>query len=107
MKMEGIKILLIDRGRVKVGYLERHPELAFHWFLRGARVIRRWGTSEGLEQIAQDGPTEQTILDRPCDTTITFRSVIEILDCVEEKWLSHLSLKNNLPARQKKTSGVR
>lgn len=107
MKMEGIKILLLDRGRVKVGYLERHPELAFHWLLRGARVIRHWGTTEGLEQIARDGPTPDTVLDCSCDVTIPFRAVIEILDCVEKKWHSHLTLSANLPVQRKKTPAMR
>lgn len=99
MKLEGIRIMVLDRGRVKVGYLTRHPDLAFHWLLRGARVIRRWGTTEGLEQIARDGPTSETVLDRACDTTIPFRAVLEILDTAEEKWLTHLSVDSGEPRK--------
>ncbi len=92
--MSGIKIVEMDRGHIKVGYLERHPELAFHWRLLKARVIRNWGTSEGLAQIALDGPTttgdNKTILDRSHNTTIAFRAVLEIIDTDEDQWRAHL-----------------
>jgi hypothetical protein len=91
MKLEGIRILVLDRGRVKVGRLSLCPDLAFHWLLEDARVIRRWGTTEGLEQIARDGPTADTVLDRPCDCVVPFRAVIEILDTTEELWGSYLT----------------
>lgn len=90
--MNGIKIIVLDRGFVKVGTLERHPELAFHWLLRG-RTIRRWGTTEGHIELC-DGPTPNTVLDSVPSTksavsTIPFRAVIEILNCTEageKKW---------------------
>ncbi len=90
---ESIKIVVLERGRIRVGYLSLHPDLAFHWRMRGGRIIRQWGTAEGLEQIAEDGPTESTKLDRPCDTTFPFKSVIEILDATEEPWKKHLMRK--------------
>lgn len=102
--MNGIKIMRLDRGIVKVGYLERHPELAFHWFLRHARIIRNWGTTEGLEQIAEDGPTPQTKLDRLSrGSSIPFRAVIEIIEVEENKWRSHLTPKDVSPERRNKT----
>jgi hypothetical protein len=90
--MEGIKIVVLDRGFVKVGALEKHPDLAFHWRLRG-RTIRRWGTTEGHIELC-DGPTKDTVLDsvpstKSATSAIPFRAVIEILDCTEEgeeKW---------------------
>src|SRR5690349_13226036 len=91
MQVEGIRILVLDRGRVKVGRLSYHPQLAFHWFFEDARVIRRWGTTQGLEQIARDGPTSETVLDLACDCIIPFRGVIEILEANAEKWEAHLS----------------
>lgn len=87
---EKIRIMVLDRGRVLVGRVSRHPELAFHWYVQGARVIRRWGTTRGLEQIANDGPTKDTVLDDPCDTDVPFRAVLEIKHVREEKWRSHL-----------------
>ena len=91
MQVEGIRIMVLDRGRVKVGRLSYHPDLAFHWLLEDARIIRRWGTSRGLEQIARDGPTSETVLDLACDCIVPFRGVIEILEANAEKWEPHLS----------------
>ena len=91
MQVEGIRIMVLDRGRVKVGRLSYHPQLAFHWLLTDARIIRQWGTTEGLEQIANDGPTNGTKLDRACDCIIPFRAVIEILEANETKWKPHLT----------------
>ena len=91
MNIEGsIKIVILGRGRMIVGYLRKHPELAFHWMLENARIIRRWGTTEGLEQIAQDGPTSETVLDRMCSCTFPFGAVVEIINTTEEKWTPHL-----------------
>jgi hypothetical protein len=100
-----IRILVLDRGRVNVGYLERHPTLAFHWILRNARIIRRWGTSEGLEQIAADGPTSNTLLDRPCNKEIPWRAVLEILECREEAWTDHLNTDSGNKQNVKTTRG--
>lgn len=88
-----IKIMLLDRGRVKVGRVYRHDSLPFYWNMVGGRIVRIWGTSRGLEQIANEGPTSSTVLDDPCDTEIPFRAVIEILNVNEEKWKSHLPKK--------------
>jgi hypothetical protein len=103
MAAEGVRIVVLDRGRVKVGRLGKHPELAFHWLLRDARVIRRWGSSRGLEQIAASGPTVGTVLDDPCDTAIPFRAVVEILESTsEEAWEKYLTAPAS-PAPRKQT----
>lgn len=49
--------------------------------LTNASVIRLWGTTHGLGEIALCGPTPKTILD-PCGTvTLPLTAVIAILDC--------------------------
>jgi hypothetical protein len=85
-----IRIMVLDRGRVKVGLVEPHPELPFHWLIRSGRIIRRWGTTSGLEQIANGGPTPDTVLDDPCDTSCPYRAVLEILEVDQRKWEKHL-----------------
>ena len=90
MSVEGIKILVLDRGWVLVGRVSRHPELAFHWRVTDCRCIRLWGSERGLAQIAREGPTGQTKLDDPCDLSVPYRAVLQILDVEESKWESHL-----------------
>ena len=56
-------ILILQRGWVVVGDIDRDdPECVR---LAGASVIRRWGTSKGIGQLALEGPRSGTVLD-PC-----------------------------------------
>jgi hypothetical protein len=49
--------------------------------LSDASVIRVWGTSAGLGQIALDGPTPNTVLD-PCgDVAVARQSVLFTIIC--------------------------
>lgn len=50
--------------------------------LRDAAVIRIWGTTAGLGEIALNGPTKNTILDACGTLTLPITSVIAIFDCV-------------------------
>ncbi len=87
---KNIKIMVLDRGRVKVGYVEPHPGLPFHWKITSGRTIRRWGTTQGLEEIANNGPTTNTVLDDSCDSSCPYRAVIEILEVNQSRWSKHL-----------------
>ncbi len=84
-----IRIVILDRGFVCVGTLEPHPDFAFHWLFTG-RTIRRWGTTEGLAQLA-NGPLPNTALDAPETSDIPWRAVLKTLHVSEEAWLPHLS----------------
>ena len=55
--------------------------------LHNASVIRSWGTTKGLGEIAKDGPTSNTKLD-PCNGLVEFDylTVVASISCVEEKW---------------------
>ena len=57
-----IKIVILQRGWCMVGKFERNGT---ECKLFQASVIRIWGTTRGLGEIAQNGPTEDTRLD-PC-----------------------------------------
>src|SRR5665213_3172947 len=55
-----IKIVVLQRGWVMVGRFERDgSECKLH----GASVIRNWGTTKGLGEIASSGPTSSTKID--------------------------------------------
>lgn len=54
--------------------------------LTAASTIRKWGTTQGLGQLALYGPTDGTVLD-PCGTAyIRADSILFSLDCVEKNW---------------------
>ena len=62
--MSDIRIVVLHRGWVVIGHYSLSGEEVT---VSNASVIRRWGTSRGLGQIAREGFTSETILD-PCGT---------------------------------------
>lgn len=66
----GKKIVVLSNGWNLIG--NYHPE---DLKLTQASVIRVWGTTRGLGQIALEGPTSETILD-PCGTVLLSESAI-------------------------------
>lgn len=76
------KICILQRGWILVGDFSREGN---DCLLKNASVIRIWGTTKGLGEIALDGPTSKTILD-PCGTVrFDYLASIAILDC-SDKW---------------------
>lgn len=82
-----VKIVILHRGWVIVGHV---TETGGKTIIEGGAVIRRWGTTKGLGEIAEGGPTRSTVLD-PCPPVSTLtEAVIATMDCVAEKWAGHL-----------------
>ncbi|MCK5236909.1 MAG: hypothetical protein KAR06_07985 [Deltaproteobacteria bacterium] len=81
-----IKIVVLQRGHVMVGRFSQEGDTCK---LMGASVIRVWGTTKGLGEIAYEGPTSKTKLDKCPDITFHILTSILIMDCVEETWETH------------------
>lgn len=83
-----IRIVILQRGWVAVGYFSQEGS---NCTLDRASIIRAWGTTKGLGEIAYGGPTSKTVLD-PCPT-VKFHemTVIATLDCAEAKWETKLT----------------
>lgn len=80
----GTKIVVLQRGWVAVGnYFRKGTECR----LENASIIRRWGTTDGLPQLASQGPLSETKLEKSA-TPIRFHRSAEVLaiDCNEDKW---------------------
>lgn len=56
-----------------------------------AAVIRRWGTTNGLGEIAMGGPTSDTVLDGCPRIKVEKTAIIYTIDCVCEAWNAALS----------------
>jgi len=79
----GIKITILQRGWICVGrYIKNGDERR----LEHASVIRLWGTTGGLGELAANGKQPSTKLD-PCGT-VRFHALAEVasIDCNAEKW---------------------
>lgn len=83
-----LKIVVLQRGWVLIGKLERKGDQCF---LHNANVIRNWGTTKGLGELAKDGPNSSTKLDR-CNGLVEFEALTKVLDLSvdESKWQNKL-----------------
>ena len=81
----GFCIVIADRGFVYVGRMTWDGEFAT---IEDAKNIRYWGTTNGLGELALNGPTPKTKLDPVGIARIPCRAVISIIDTDENKWPS-------------------
>lgn len=79
----GWRIVVLQRGWVAVGKYTRTGEYVE---LTNAYIIRKWGTTKGLPQLALEGETSDTVLDK--SPNIKFHVLTEVMsiECDEEKW---------------------
>jgi len=83
-----IKIVVLQRGWVMVGRFERNGS---DCKLHNAQVIRSWGTTRGLGELALNGKTDSTKLD-PCNGLVEFDylTVVASISCKEDIWAREL-----------------
>ena len=83
-----IKIVILQRGWCIVGRLTRKGS---DCQLSDASVIRSWGTTKGLGEIAEGGPTSTTKLDK-CNGVVEFDylTVVAAISCNEKSWENKL-----------------
>lgn len=79
-----LKIVILQRGWVMIGRLERNGS---DCKLHDASVIRRWGTTKRLGELASSGKLPETILD-PCHGVVEFDwlTVVATISVDESKW---------------------
>ena len=81
--LSGFAIVIAERGWVFVG----HCEIDEAWcVVKDARVVRRWGTTRGIGQLAESGPTGKTKLDDGGTIRIPLTSLVAALDTEVSKW---------------------
>lgn len=83
-----IVLLVLPYGHVLVGELEDGSQ---NRLKPGCAVVRRWGTNSGLGQLANEGPRENTKLDKIFNA-VEFGSPVFSIACNMETWKSHLGV---------------
>jgi hypothetical protein len=78
-----MKICILERGWVLVGQLEKDGD---EYLLINGHVIRRWGTTEGLGELAIKGPLSETKLEKVPLVKFNKRQLIFTISCDETKW---------------------
>lgn len=82
-----IRIVILQRGWVVVGkYSKKDSQVQ----LDGCSVIRVWGTSKGLGELAFDGPTSTTKLDPVPQANWHELTEIATIKCNQAKWKNHV-----------------
>jgi len=80
-------IVVADRGHVWVCKSATETPNWLH--LANARIIRQWGTTNGLNSLVS-GPTENTVLDDTAPiVSVAMRAVIAVIPCTGG-WDKHL-----------------
>lgn len=82
-KSSDIRIVVLQRGWVLVGKFSKKKEQCF---LDNAHVVRYWGTTRGLGEIASDGPTDKTKLDAIPRAQFHELTSILTVKCEASKW---------------------
>lgn len=78
------QIVILNRGWVAIG---NYSEKGDDCFLTEASIIRTWGTTKGLGELAENGPTDSTKID-PCPN-LSFNKLTTVarMDVCEANWL--------------------
>lgn len=82
-----VKIVILQRGWVFVGKFSKNGSACK---LTSAKNIRTWGTTKGLGEIAENGPTDSTKLDNVNDVSFHELSVVAMIDCDKKAWSKSL-----------------
>jgi|HubBroStandDraft_2_1064218.scaffolds.fasta_scaffold54694_3 hypothetical protein len=79
-------LVVMDRGFVLFGFIDgRHTA---QWrTLRNCYVVRIWGTTKGLGELALKGPLPSTVLDRDGDVVrCNSNFFLRIIPCDNKAW---------------------
>lgn len=86
-KNSNIKIVILQRGWVMIGRWSQDGDTCS---LDNAYVIRIWGTTKGLGELALNGKTSSTKLDKAGHVEFNALTVVAAISASEEKWTSEL-----------------
>ena len=79
-----IKIVILQRGWIMIGRFERNGS---DCKLHNSYTIRRWGTKNGLGELAEKGKQNETLLDKNNGVVeFDYLTVVASLSCSEEAW---------------------
>lgn len=98
--MNTFTIFILIRGFVIIcENVEQHQrDFQFLKFSGSCGIIRRWGTTKGIGELAIDGPTSSTTVDPEPEGTINKDHIIKSNNCTEKankKWTSFFQKTQN------------
>lgn len=82
-KSSDIKIVILQRGWIMIGRYSKDGDTIT---LENAYVIRTWGTTKGLGELALEGKTASTKLDKAGHVEFHILTVVATINCDDKKW---------------------
>lgn len=82
-----IKIVVLQRGWVMIGRYSKDGDTVT---LENAHVIRQWGTTKGLGELALEGKQSSTKLDKAGHVEFHILTVVATINCNDSKWSKEL-----------------
>jgi hypothetical protein len=99
-QLHPIQMLVLDRGFVLVGRCPDPEGFAFWLPVTDCRVVRRWGTTNGLCELV-NGPLSDTVLDAmSLRERVPVRAILRVIDVSQEAWAGHLKAASAGSTRQ-------
>ena len=80
-----VKIVILQRGWVAIGRWQQDGQRVV---LSDASIIRKWGTTKGLPQLAVEGKQSGTVLDPAGTMEFHELTVVAAINVDESKWPS-------------------
>jgi hypothetical protein len=104
-EQETIRIVRLGRGHVRVARCSREGE---YLVMQGGAIVRKWGTTEGLGELAEHGPRDaggrKTILDRYHRASrVHVLAVVEEIECNEDAWRAYFDASEAPKPKRKST----
>lgn len=87
-KNSDIKIVVLQRGWVMIGRYSRKDDICI---LENAHVIRIWGTTKGLGELALEGKKSSTKLDKAGHVEFHVLTIVATMNCDDSKWDKELN----------------
>jgi hypothetical protein len=85
--MNEVRIMVCERGFVLVGRPREHPTDPLFLIVDDCTVVRIWGTTKGLGELAAKGPLSATVLDPEGDgVLLNKRCVYRSIPCTGKAW---------------------
>lgn len=82
-KDHGVQIVALQRGWIVVGHVFQNGS---DFRIENAAIVRRWGTTNGLGELAEQGPLAETVLD-DCPAVMAHELTIVLrMSCDRDKW---------------------
>jgi hypothetical protein len=79
----GLQIVVLDKGFVYVGDTETDKD---YCYIKNSKNVRRWGTSNGLGELAAKGPQSESKLDPSGNVKAPISALIHMIECRAEAW---------------------